>query len=200
MSDSEAGRIIDELAVVSMDAHPLCVPRREPAEPASFQGRHVRLRELQANDRAGIEALLAQVSPRDLQMRFFGLFQGVPPALLDQLLRIDPAQALTVAAVRHSAPGLDRAEILGVARAHRIAAASAEAALLVRSDLKGAGLGSMLLGGLIVRCLAWGVSRLVAEVMWCNSRMLRLAKKHGFRCESMHEDTCQLVLDLNSRG
>jgi acetyltransferase len=67
----------------------------------------------------------------------------------------------------------------------------------VRSDLKGEGLGSMLLGTLIARCRDWGVPRIVAEVMRRNSRMLRLAKKYGFRCERAHEDTCQLVLDLN---
>jgi acetyltransferase len=167
-------------------------------ESVLFRGRPLRLRELRATDRAGIEALLAQVAPPDLQMRFFGLFHRVPPALLDELMRIEPAQCLTVAAVRDSDSRDDVAEILAVARAHRTAGACAEAALLVRSDLKGEGLGSMLLGTLIAQCRDWGLSRIMAEVMRRNSRMLRLAKKYGFRCESVHEDTCQLVLDLTS--
>jgi acetyltransferase len=169
------------------------------AESAAFQGGRLRLRALQANDRTRIEALLAQVTPQDLQLRFFGLFQRVPPALLDHLMRIDPEQRLTVAAVRDSRWTSDDAEILGVARAHRIGPDSAEAALLVRSDLKGQGLGSMLLGRLIARCRNWGVSRIVAEAMRCNNRMLHLAQKHGFHCEQLHADTCHLVLDLRSR-
>jgi acetyltransferase len=176
----------------------MCVHHSGNAQPAFFRGRPLWLRELRANDRARIQALLAQVAAPDLQMRFFGLFHRVPPALLDHLMRIDPAQRVTVAAVRESGCRNDAAEILGVARAHRTAGDSAEAALLVRSDLKGEGLGSMLLGSLIARCRDWGVARIMAEVIRRNSRMLRLAKKYGFRCESVHEDTCQLVLDLNS--
>jgi len=170
----------------------------DQAESAVFQGGRLRLRALQANDRTRIEALLAQVAPQDLQLRFFGLFQRVPPALLAHLMLIDPAQRLTVAAVRDGRCAIDDVEILGVARAHRIGPDSAEAALLVRSDLKGQGLGSMLLGRLIARCRDWGVSRIVAEAMRCNRRMLHLAQKHGFRCDRMHADTCELVLDLNS--
>ena len=167
------------------------------AKPVLFRGRLLWLRELRATDRAGIEALLAQVAPPDLQMRFFGLFHRVPPALLDELMRIEPAQRLTVAAVRNSDSRNDATEILGVARAHRTAGGCAEAALLVRSDLKGEGLGSMLLGTLIARCRDWGVPRILAEIMRRNTRMLRLAKKYGFRGEGVHEDTCRLMLDLN---
>jgi hypothetical protein len=32
-----------------------------------------------------------------------------------------------------------------------------------------------------------------------NSRMLRLAEKHGFRYESVEDDTCHLVLDLDAQ-
>jgi hypothetical protein len=109
------------------------------AERIRFHGRPLRLRELQANDRPRIEALLAQVAAPDLQMRFFAALPRVPPELLDQLMRIDPKQRLTVAAVLDSGCRNDDAEILGVARAHRTVGDTAEAALLVRSDLKGTG-------------------------------------------------------------
>ncbi|MBV8307494.1 MAG: GNAT family N-acetyltransferase [Gammaproteobacteria bacterium] len=171
-----------------------------PAAAACFQGRAVCLRELQASDRDRIQALLSQVDPSDLQMRFFGLFREVPRTLLDQLMRVDPAERLTVAAVREHGVDNHPAEILGVARAHRTAADSAEAALLVRSDLKGAGLGSLLLGRLIAQCRNWGLSRISAEVLPDNSRMLHLAKRYGFRCESLQEDHCHLVLELGQHG
>lgn len=163
-----------------------------------FHGRPLRLRELRAADRPRIETLLTQVAPADLQLRFFGAFCRIPPGLLDQLLRIDPRDRLTVAAVLESAGGHD-AEILGVARAHRMGEHAAEAALLVRSDLKGQGLGTLLLGRLTGRCREWGVSRMIVEVMRRNSRMLRLAEKYGFRCEAVQDDTCHLVLDLRAQ-
>ena len=166
------------------------------AEQVLFQGQTLRLRELRASDRARIEALLAHATRTDLQMRFFAPFKRVPPALLDQLMRVDPAERLTVAAVREHGADSEAGEILGVARAHRTVAGNAEAALLVRSDLKGAGLGSLLLGRLIARCRDWGVSRISAEVLPHNGRMLNLAKKYGFRCQNPHEDPCQLVLDI----
>ena len=85
-----------------------------------------------------------------------------------------------------------------MARAHRVAVA-AEAALLVRSDLKGQRLGSLLLRTLIARCRERGILHLIAEVRRCNNRMLRLAKEHGFRCESVQDDTCHIVLDLGAQ-
>jgi acetyltransferase len=102
-----------------------------------LRGRPLWLRELQADDRVRVEALLAQVAASDLQMRFFSALRPLPPQLIDHLMRIDPTQRLTVAAVLGSSHGDADAEIVAVARAHRTVGESAEAALLVRSDLKG---------------------------------------------------------------
>jgi acetyltransferase len=170
------------------------------ADRIRFRGRPLRLRELQANDRPRIEALLTQVAAPDLQMRFFAALRRVPPELVDQLVHIDPTQRLTLAAVLSSQCGESDAEILAVARAHRTAEVSAEAALLVRSDLKVLGLGTLLLGRLIARCRERGISRLSAEVMRRNHRMLRLANRYGFRREAVEDDTCYLVLDLGERA
>jgi len=154
------------------------------------------LRELRADDGARIESLLTQVAAPDLQMRFFGALRHVPPELLDYLMHSDPTHRVTVAAVLGGGPGETEGEIVGVARAHRVTAHVAEAAMLVRSDLKRHGLGSLLLGSLIARCRQRGISRLIAEVLHCNSGMLRLARQYGFRCASVEDQVCHLVLDL----
>jgi hypothetical protein len=49
---------------------------------------------------------------------------------------------------------------------------------------------------LIARCRRRGISRLIAEVLRCNSAMLHPARRHGFRCISVEEQVCHLALDL----
>ena len=170
----------------------------EDTESLHFGAQPLCLRELRADDRPRLESLLTQLSPLDLRMRFFAAMGQVPPGVLDQLMHIDPTQRVTVAAVLGGGPGDMPGEIIGVARAHRVTAGVAEAALLVRSDLKRHGLGSLLLGRLIARCRQRGICRLIAEVLRCNRGMLHLAQQHGFRCTSVEEQVCHLVLDLGA--
>jgi acetyltransferase len=143
-----------------------------------------------------LKELIAQTELDDLQMRFFGGFRELPPQLLDHLMRIDPEQRITLVAGSNASCG--KPEILAVGRAHALAQTSAELALLVRSDLKGLGLGSLLLDRLISHCRRRGFSRLEADVLRENARMLRLADRYGFRREAAQPDITHLVLDLGS--
>jgi acetyltransferase len=89
-------------------------------------------------------------------------------------------------------------EILAVARAHPSADGAVELALLVRSDLKAMGLGSLLLDRLIARCRSRGLRGLTAVVLQENTRMLRLAERYGFRTEPAELGVTHLVLELDS--
>lgn len=168
------------------------------AETISFRGRQVCLRPLEAQDRPLLEDLAGRTELGDLRMRFFSGFQKLPPEVLDQLMLIDPQRRITLVASSTASNG--KQEILAVARAHLVTEGSAELALLVRSDLKGMGLGSLMLHRLIALCRSRGISLLVAEVLQENTRMLRLADRHGFRQESAQPGTTRLVLDLDLRA
>ena len=168
----------------------------EIEERFSFRGQPILLRPLQAEDRVLLEDLARRTEFDDLRMRFFSGFRSLPPRLLDELMRIDPARRITLVASGTASGG--QPEILAVARAHAAAAGSAELALLVRSDLKGMGLGSLLLERLIARCHRRGLRVLVADVLEENTRMLRLAERYGFRREYAELGMTHLVLDLNS--
>ena len=164
------------------------------AEMIEFRGRSVYLRRLHAEDRPLIEEFLAHIDSEDLRMRFFGGLRAVPPALLDHLLRVDDLERLALVVIGTDGGG--RREVLAVGRAHTSADTTAELALLVRSNLKGLGLGAALLARLIAHCRSRGISLLVAEVLQQNARMLRLAERFGFRRQDAHFGTVRLVLEL----
>ena len=129
-------------------------------------------------------------------MRFFGGFRSLPPSLFDELMRIDPDRRITLIAIGGASSG--QPEILAVGRAHASADGTAELALLVRSDLKGKGLGSLLLDRLIARCRNRGLRMLTAVVLQGNTLMLRLAERCGFRREPAELGVTHLVLELDS--
>ena len=170
------------------------IAARESAELIDFRGRPVCLRRLHAGDRPLIEEFLARIDSEDLRMRFFGGFRAVPPSLLDHLLRVDDLERLALVVI--GTDGCGRREVLAVGRAHTCADTTAELALLVRSNLKGLGLGAALLARLIAHCRSRGISLLVAEVLQQNARMLRLAERFGFRRQDAQFGTVRLVLEL----
>jgi GNAT superfamily N-acetyltransferase len=167
----------------------------ESAEIITFCRRQICLRQLRANDRPLLEHLVALTDLHDLRMRFLGGFHALPPNLLDHLTRIDPEQRITLVATSTTSGGNE--EILAVGRAHALAENNAELGLLVRSDLKGMGLGSLLLERLIARCRSRGIAHLEADVFRENIRMLCLADRYGFLRKSQQFDTTHLVLDLD---
>ena len=173
-----------------------CMALPDSAEILAFHGRAICVRQLYPEDRSLLEELVARTALHDLQMRFFGGFRKLPPDLLDHLMRIDPEQRIALVASSYRSSGTP--EILAVGRAHAVAHGSAELALLVRSDLKGLGLGSLLLERLIRCCRKRGVSRLEADVLRENAPMLRLADRYGFRREAAQQEITHLVLELSS--
>jgi acetyltransferase len=170
------------------------VPGNE--EVVTFLDQSIRLRPLRAEDRALLEDLCRRTEAHDLQMRFFGVFRSLPPSLLDELMRIDPDRRITLVAIGAASSG--QPEILAVARAHASAGGTAELALLVRTDLKRKGLGSLLLARLIARCRSRRVRVLTAVVLQENTRMLRLAERYGFSREPAELGMTHLVLELDS--
>jgi acetyltransferase len=99
-----------------------------------------------------------------------------------------------------TAPNPDgREETLGVVRA--VADPDnqeAEFAITVRSDLKGGGLGELLMRKLVHHFQSRGTRRMVGEVLKENERMLELAQHLGFEVDPQHNepDTRRVTLDL----
>jgi acetyltransferase len=73
-----------------------------------------------------------------------------------------------------------------------ISSAEAEIALIVRSDLKGFGIGEFLLRGVIARAARQGFTTLVASILRDNRPMLRLALKAGCVMREAQGDTVEI--------
>jgi len=77
----------------------------------------------------------------------------------------------------------------------------AEFAIIVRSDLKGRGLGPILLNKLIDYLRGRGTTEVVGEALSDNRRLLGLVRQFGFEIEpSPGAGTVLLRLRLNPRG
>ena len=77
---------------------------------------------------------------------------------------------------------------------------SAEFAILVRSDLKGHGIGAVLMKKLIAYCTARGTGELTGATLRSNERMLALARDLGFTISHGNDaGVAQLTLALGAR-
>jgi acetyltransferase len=92
----------------------------------------------------------------------------------------------------------DTWETLGVARViFDPDNVSAEFAIIVRSELKGKGLGWMLMNKLIQYCRDRGTLEIVGETLTYNKGLIALVREFGFKTgRSCDNDTTLLKLDL----
>jgi acetyltransferase len=74
---------------------------------------------------------------------------------------------------------------------------TAEFAIVIRSELKGRGLGHMLLEKMIRYCRERGVGALVGQTLAENQDMLALARRLGFEHAPAQEGVVNLMLALS---
>jgi acetyltransferase len=99
----------------------------------------------------------------------------------------DPRSVVVVRASERTASGGE--ETLGVVRSIMDPDnATAEFAIIVRSDLKGSGMGELLMRKLIAFQRGRGTKRLAATVLRENRRMLDLAESLGFVADEVQPD------------
>jgi acetyltransferase len=167
-------------------------------EAVEWQGRRITLRAIRPEDEAQHLEFLAALDPVDIRMRVFYSRRSIERSELARLTQVDHAREITFLATDPAAvQGQERT--LGVVRAvidpdnH-----DAEFGIIVRSELKGAGLGELLMAKLIRTLRERGTQRLVATVLRENARMLELALDLGFHLEpgGQEDDTRKIWLPL----
>jgi len=186
--------LADETGVIALDARVRIADERAGPRPAlsikpypeAWEKRigagatpALLLRPIRPEDEALYAAFLSRVTVEDLRLRLFSPQKSLTHKFLARLTQIDYAREMAFVALAE-----DNGELLGVARfiadpdyVH------AEYAVIVRSDLKGRGLGWALMSHLIDYARATGIRELYGSVLTENTGMLRMCRELGFTIE-----------------
>jgi len=171
----------------------------ELVEQIDWQGQTLTLRPIRPEDEAQHLAFLARLDPIDVRMRVFYSRRSIERSELARLTQIDYEREMAFVATAPGAAGGE--ETLAVVRAvidpDNV---DAEFGIVVRSDLKGGGLGLILMHKLIGHLRSRGTQCLVATVLTENTRMLELARELGFayETEQPEEETRAIRLRLHA--
>jgi RimJ/RimL family protein N-acetyltransferase len=158
-------------------------------------GWKVFVRPVRAADEPLILDLLQHVSKEDLRLRFFDSIKEFSHPFLARLTQLDYARAMAFVAFDETS-----GDILGVVRLHRGPTGnSGEYAILLRSDLKGRGLGWALMQMIIEYGKSEGLAQITGEILRENSVMLKMCRELGFEVKTNPADLgvyeVNLVLD-----
>jgi GNAT superfamily N-acetyltransferase len=90
----------------------------------------------------------------------------------------------------------DEGAIAGICHCILVSAEEAETALIIRSDLKGFGIGEFLLRTVLARAARQGLRTVSASMLRDNAPMLRLAMKVGCVLREAHGETIEIAFNV----
>ena len=186
--------LADAKGVIALDARVKLAPRtagdmrsrlairpypKELEETVEWQGESLLLRPIRPEDGAEHLRFFNALDPEDVRFRIFSRMRELQPSQLARLTQIDYDREMAFIVSRNRPDG--QPETLGVARA--IADPDnikAEFAIIIRSDMKGHGLGMMLMNKLIAYCRSRGTREIIGEALLNNSPLLEMVRRLGF--------------------
>jgi acetyltransferase len=207
--------LADETGVTAVDAR-VAVGRVEPKFKGSGPGnfavrpypsqweRHLRVKDtwrffarpMRPEDEPLIHDFLRHVSSEDLRLRFFAPIKQFTHEFIARLTQLDYARAMAFVAFDEATN-----ELVGVVRIHSDSIyESGEYAILLRSDLKGKGLGWELMQLIIEYARSEGLKQMSGDVLRENVVMLEMCRNLGFEVKSdaTERDLCNVTLKLHS--
>jgi len=166
-------------------------------EQIEFEHRAVILRPIRPEDEPAHREFFESLHMDDIRFRFFGVMKELQHSQLARYTQIDYNREMAFIACE-AQDGAQRT--LGVVRAvsdpDRL---RAEFAITVRSDIKGRGLGRILLEKLIRYCREAGIGEIAGQVLHDNHRMLSLAQELGFTLGPAREGVREVTLQTCRR-
>ncbi|MCK9380941.1 MAG: GNAT family N-acetyltransferase [Sulfuritalea sp.] len=156
---------------------------KELEQRVDWQGRQLLIRPIRPEDEATLNDLLCSLEAEDSRMRFFGTMRNLPRSQLARFTQIDYDREMALVAIERTSDGVERSlgEVRAVADPDN---AVADFAIVVRSELKGKGLGRLLLERMIDYLRSRGTAELRGETMTGNLRMLHLAQDLDFEVKT----------------
>ncbi len=149
-------------------------------------GSQVCIRPIQAEDEQAHLNFDLALSKEDRYKRYFGEVPQFTHQDLARLTQIDYDREMAFIAVKQNE---DEAETIAVIRLQTDPDnTETEFSIIVRSDIKGSGLGKILLNKAITYCHSKKVERLTAITMIDNHPMVKLAKHFGFKTKRDFEE------------
>ena len=168
----------------------------ELEERIEWSGQPLVLRPIKPEDGARHVEFFNALDPEDVRYRVFTWMRELQPSQLGRLTQIDYDREMAFIAVKEIGGG--KLQTIGVVRAitdpDNI---NAEFAIIVRSDLKGQGLGRILMKKLIDYCRLRGTKSIVGEALLDNRRLVDLVNEFGFEVSPMPGDNLTLRLHLD---
>ena len=169
-------------------------PKAQERRTTLKNGTSVQLRPVRPEDEEMYKVFFTHVSAEDIRLRFFGPVKEFSHAFIARLIQIDYARSFVSVAVEE-ATGL----MLGVVRLMLDADhEKGEYAILLRSDMKGQGLGWKLMKYMIEFSRADGVHEIEGQVLSENGPMLSMNQALGFKImdDPNEHGVKKVVLDL----
>jgi len=199
--------LADEKGVIAVDARiklggPVTGPRDahlaikpypkelEAHESISGQGEFF-VRPVRPEDYKAFTEFFGKLTPEDVRLRFFSTMRSLPTALLSRLTHIDYDRDMAFVLIN------DKSELIGIANFSADPdKVKAEYSVIIRSDLKGRGLGTALMKRVVDYAKSYGVAELYGDVFEENTQMLALTKDLGFTVSPAKDGIVQTQLNL----
>ena len=204
--------LIDQTGVIALDArikvtpkvvsddkrlaiHPY--PRHLKQELILEDGTKYLLRPIKPEDEPAHYQFMSKLTPEDIHFRFFGSVRELPHSEMARQTQLDYDRDMAFLAIIPEGP--EAGEIHGIVQVvidpnndH------AEYAVMVRSDIKGRGLGRILMEKMIEYCRQKGTKTFIGQVLPNNRRMLTLCEKLGFSRKYLaDEEVFEVTLPLH---
>jgi acetyltransferase len=173
-------------------------PRELEKLVTTRRGQTLLLRPMRPEDEPALRTFVRNLDPNDIRLRFFSPIKELDPRFAARLTQIDYDREMAFVAVDPEAPD---GGLWGVMRVSADAnAVSAEYAGAVRSDLKGHGLGRLMMEEIIAYARSRGIEEIWGSVLAENTPMLALNRKLGFQIKTDPDDRSVVHVSLSLAG